>query len=126
MAVFRMVSADDLALSNGDFVWIDGLEQVRQNIAARFKFFYGEWFLDTRQGVPYFQNILTKSPDLDLVRSTLRGVLLASKEVISIERFSVEYDQRARRLSFSFSCKTTEGDLIVLPSDRAFIVEIFA
>lgn len=126
MAIFRLIPANDLKLENGDFVWIDGLDHARQNIASRFQFFLGEWFLNVNEGVPYYEHVLKKNPDKQLVRSIFRAVLKKSPEVISIDRFEVVFDESNRSVSFSFQCKTEAGTLIVAPEDRDFVLEIFS
>lgn len=41
---------------------VTGAAYTRQSIGIRLRFFLGEWFLDTSQGIPYYQNILKKLP----------------------------------------------------------------
>jgi hypothetical protein len=122
MAVFQLIPAGDLALSGGDFVWQEGIEHTRQVIAARFRFFLGEWFLDLREGVPYYRDVLVKNPDREVVRSVFRNVLKTTPRVLEITRFDLRLDTTTRTLSFDFACQTEDGPIAVSPTDDAFIV----
>jgi hypothetical protein len=122
MAVFRTIPAGDLALVNGDFVWQSGIDQTRQTILNRFKFFLGEWFLDLREGVPYYRDILGKNTDPEVARSVFRNVLRTTPGVLEITRFELRLDARERVLHFDFACQTADGEVSVSPSDDAFVV----
>lgn len=65
----------DIDLSTGDLVLTAGLEEIRQNIKIRLRFNQGEWFLNTDLGIPYFGTILTKNPNLAVVRSIIRDAI---------------------------------------------------
>lgn len=124
MAIIRIDEAGDLALENGNFVWLRGIDWVRQRLMTRFKFFQGEWFLDERLGVPYFRSVLVKNPDLGVVRSIFRRIILTTPGVISITHFEVRYNDSERHLEFEFTARATTGLITVTPEDREFIVDV--
>lgn len=124
MAIFRTIPTGDLELQAGTFVLIDGIRQLRQRLASRFQFAKGEWFLDLRQGIPYFQDVLRKDPNLGLIRSIFRRVILTTPGVVGIKAFDIRYDEAARRLSFAFHAQGTEGDVRVSFEDDDFIVSV--
>lgn len=123
MAIFRTIPTGDIALEGGSFAFIAGVDFYRQKISSRFKFFLAEWFLDLRQGVPYHRDVLKKGPDLSVVTSVFRRVLLKTKGVILVKRFAVQFDATARHLSFDFEALTEAGPVIVAPEDRDFILD---
>lgn len=124
MAVTQVIPEGDLELENGDFVWIEGSELVRQTILARFRFFLGEWFLDTREGVPYFRDILVKSPDRDIIRSVFSQVLVDTPGVLSVLSFDLFYDEQERTIRFAFEVQSTDDTIVVSPDDDAFVVRV--
>lgn len=124
MALFRLIPAGDLELVNGDVVWIDGIRHRRQQIATRFRMFKGEWFRDLRLGVPYFEHILVKDPNLDVCRSIFRRVLLLSPGVRSITRFLLVPDWKKRTLGFAFQVVCDVGVLTVDETDRDFLINL--
>lgn len=139
MPVYRIIPTGDLALSRdpdkravgiaslgagGSLVVIEGLEQVRQRLAARFKFFQGEWFLDTRQGIPYYRDVLVAQPDLPLIRSTFRRAILSTPGVLSLPRLTLSFDRTTRTLSVAFQAIVNGGVIEVLPGDKDFLVDV--
>lgn len=100
-----------------------GAEAIEQRLRNRLRFFLAEWFLDARLGVPYFRDVLVKNPDLDLVRSIIRRVILGTPGVASLRKFDVELDRLARRLDVTdFEAILDDGS--PLRPDEPFIVEV--
>ena len=107
----------DLAIENNDLVLISGLDAIAQDCRIKLKFFKGEWFLDTRIGVPYFQSILGKKSNT--VSAILRKAILEVPGILSITSFEPTYDSIERELRVSFRADTTEGPL---DFSEAFII----
>lgn len=125
MAVIQVIPDGDLALDDGgNFAMVEGSQFVRQLIESRFKFFLGEWFLDEREGVPYYRDILIKNPDVDVVRSVFRRVLTTTPGVLSILRFDLRFEASTRTIYFDFEVQSTDGPIVVTPDDDAFIVRL--
>jgi hypothetical protein len=125
MVAYRKIPAGDLALENGDLVVISGAEYVRQKLAVRFRFFLGEWFLDRREGVPYYRDVFVKSPNLAVIRSLFRAVAMSVPGVASLPRFEIDFHPQERHLLFDFIAKTSFGDAIVVtPADTLFILTV--
>lgn len=124
MAIFHVIPAGDLALEGGSWVMLDGgPAEVRQRLMARFRFFKGEWFLDTRLGIPYFENVLIKSPNLGAIGALFRRVILTTPGVVELQDFSLSFDSVARALSLGFRARATSGDVVVQPGDPDFIFD---
>lgn len=109
----------DLELGADDLVLVEDLDAIAQHLAIRFQFFRGDWFLDTRAGIPYYEQILRKAPDLNVVRSLFREVVLTTPGVLSINSFALDYELSTRTLSVSFGAITVLGELSF---SEAFIV----
>lgn len=125
MAIFRIIPAGDLALDeDGDLVILEDLAYLRQKLAVRFKFFLGEWFLDLREGVPYYRDVFVKNPNLDVIRSLFRRLILGTPGVIGLPRFELFYDEAARQASFAFQAQAKSGVIEVTPDDDEFIVDL--
>lgn len=71
MTDIKLDGNDDLDLSTGDLQLLTGVDEVRQRVELKLRFFKGEWFLDRSFGVPWFQDILVRNPQLDVVRALL-------------------------------------------------------
>lgn len=78
----------DLALSG--LKVIKGDDAILQKVQCVLKFWKGEWFLDTRQGMPYVQQILAqKSPSLPALRSIFRRALLKVRQIVSVQSIDI-------------------------------------
>jgi hypothetical protein len=124
MAVIQVIPEGDLDIVNGDFSRVSGSEHVRNSIFARFRMFLGEWFLDQREGVPYYRDILVKNPDRDVVHSVFRQVLAGTPGVLEILSFSIVFDERQRTIRVAFEVQSTDGVITVSPDDDAFVVRV--
>lgn len=107
------VDADfyDLELDGGDLVLNDGLDGVTQDIMQRMQFYFAEWFLNTEQGVPYFQQILVKNPDQGAIDAIFKNVILSTPGIISLDEYGFVVDRQTRKLTVRFRAKSTSGPI---------------
>ena len=110
----------DLMLVNGQLV-LCGKDQpeprdmrhyVAQQIWARLRLHRGGWFLDRRQGVPWFDDILVKGASVAAVAVFFRRLLLGTPGVATLRSFSLTEDRRSRRLQLSFEVVASDGTVV--------------
>ncbi len=124
MSTFAQETDNDLQLREGKLVLLTDVAEVAATaLRNRFQFVKGEYFLDTRQGVPYFGLVFVKNPDLLLIKRLFRSIILATPGVASCPELTVEFDSAARVLSFDFLAIADNGKKIVGGSGQPFIVE---
>jgi hypothetical protein len=99
----------DVVIENGDLVLTSGVESVAQDVEIRLSFFLGEWFLDTRLGVPYFQRILGQKPRFSTVATILKKAIFTTPGIISISNFELDWVGATRTMNVSFNAESTEG-----------------
>jgi hypothetical protein len=104
---------DDIEIVNLDLALVDGTVQVRQALCIALRMFRGEWFLDAEAGVPYYQKVLVKTPDVSEINSILKVEILQVAHVNKILEFSSDYDVAARELTVSFRVDTDFGPVTV-------------
>jgi hypothetical protein len=102
----------DLELEAGDLVLVEGNDAIASSLAARLQFFRGEWFLDTAVGVPYFEVLLRKNPDLAVVREVLRTEALGTTGVGAVDSLELDYLGESRELVVSLVARTDAGELV--------------
>lgn len=108
----------DLQIEKYDLQFADELAGTAQRLKIRLKFFLTEWFLNRTSGVPYYESVLQKAPDLQYVENILKTTILETPRVIQLTSFSLDYDNTIRRLIVNFSVLTDDGDIVfneVLP-----------
>jgi hypothetical protein len=101
----------DLVIRDGDLQPARGLDLMRQRIKQSLLFFFGEWYLDVTQGIPYFTDILIKGPVRSHVESLFKATILGVPNVTELTNFELNYNNVARSLTVIFSCRTDIGDL---------------
>ncbi len=87
---------------------IEGVDSVVNKLRQEFRFFKSEYFLDNRLGVPYFESILVKNPNLIVVENLLKKIIYDTAEVLSILDFNMELSTD-RVLTVNFKCNTIYG-----------------
>lgn len=97
-----ILSIKDLAVGeDGDLELpprlVAGVDAIVQRLRIRLRFWHGAWFLDTKQGIPYIESVLVRAPDLALVESLFRRVILGTLGISAIKEFTMALE--GRRLS---------------------------
>lgn len=84
-------------------------DSVRQAIRIRLKWFLNECELfEEGTGVPWFEDILVKGPNLDLVKTELREQIKSVTEVEDVQDLDIVIDSRARTAKITYAAITTE------------------
>jgi hypothetical protein len=99
----------DLATGDTDLLLVDGRDAIGQHLAQRLKTFLGEWFLDLRIGVPYFQQVMVKNPDPLVLDSVFKSEIINTPGVTELLSFDLKIDAGSRLLQLSFSAATDDG-----------------
>jgi len=71
-----------------------------------------------------FSRAITRT--FELVRALLLRVVTTCPGVLSVQRFSVNYDQSARQLTFAFQATCTDGPIVVTPGSSDFLLDVAA
>lgn len=105
----------DVALSKtNDLVLIDGAERIRQQIKVTLLTFFGEWFLDTTFGVPYFEVILIKNPRRAEIENVLRQKVRDVPGVSAVPSVEIEIDATTRQGRITLEGIETEEGLVTV------------
>jgi len=102
------VDLHDLALSSGD-LFMDA--DVAQAVKIRMLFIGGEWFLNRNQGVPYFEQVFVKNPNLGHVAAIFRKTILDTPGVRGLTSFEFAFDGTSRVLTLTWAADTDEGEI---------------
>ncbi len=89
----------DLTLSDdGDLELVEGLSRIAQQCRIRFRTFRGEWLLDPRVGMPYYERILGVKPlRKAVVLAAIRDAALGVPGVVDVYDLTLDYDGPSRR-----------------------------
>ena len=102
-----LLTADgDLHVSeSGDIAITDS---VRQAARIRLQWFSGEWRFAPAFGVPYYEDILIKKPNIGRIRSIVRDEVLSVVEALDARNIKVDIDAPARTAAIAFDIVTAE------------------
>lgn len=104
-------SQHDLAFSGNSGSVVADLLQVAQNIECRLRLIYGEWFMNVQDGVPWFEKIFVKNPDLSAIDIIIKSTIAETPEVTTLTAYSSSIDRAKRKLSISFQALSQYGSV---------------
>jgi hypothetical protein len=107
-----LLDDNGVVLRSGDWAFAIDREGIQQRIGQTLRTIAGEWFLDLDYGLPYFEQILVKNPNLPSVQDTFRRALLSVKGVSSVERLTLSLDTTSRTLTVIWVVLTDLGLLV--------------
>lgn len=113
-STFMTDDENDLALTATGRLQLETDEVIAASIKLkhRFQFFKGEWFLDTRVGVPYFDVVYVKNPDIELIRRMIRRIILSCPPITNVKKVDVFYLPSSRMCAFEFKATAEDGRII--------------
>lgn len=124
MSTLAQAPDGDLLITNGQITIVSDInEALALKLRNKFRLFLGEWFLDTRVGVPWFEAVLVKAPDLGVIKQIFTQVILGTEGMASVEEMVLDFDNAARELDFTFRALTDSGAIISGGAGQPFIVE---
>lgn len=92
------------------------IEYVSQKLENALKTFKDEWYLNRSLGIPYFEKVLVKNPDINDVNSLFRGTIDNISEVLEILEFTTAFDTASRKYTVDFTVlagdNETEGTVV--------------
>jgi len=103
------MATGDLVLRDGDVLLIDNAERVAQQILITLRFWLGEWFLDTKDGIPYLEYVLVKSPNLLHIRQIFTEAMEKVDGVKRVEEMNLVFDAKNRSLHVDYEVSTDYG-----------------
>ncbi|MFT9498014.1 hypothetical protein [Anaerosolibacter sp.] len=107
----KLNDSHDIDISTLDMQVVDGIERVKQQILIRLRTFAGEWFLDTRKGIPWTESVLVKRPNLNYVRSLLYDEIATVEGVKSVDSLNMQVDTKERKMTVNYVATTIYGEV---------------
>lgn len=95
--------------ANGDIMLNTGAESIRQAVVIVLRTLLGEWFRDVTKGMPFFQAILIKQPNIPAIRDIFKTAILSVDGVVSVSKIDLDFDRSARTLAVVWVASTDFG-----------------
>jgi hypothetical protein len=122
VASFVQTGDNDILFENGRMRIVRGAEEKAQKIKNRLQLFRGEWFLDTRIGVPHFEHVFVKAPDLEVIKRIFRRAIMSVEGIEDVLDVEVRLNAD-RTFSYAFRAVDDEGTFITGGAGSPFIVK---
>ena len=84
-------------------------DSVRQAVRIRLLWFLNEWKFAPQYGVPYFEAILVKNPNLERIRGIVKSEIQSATEVQEVRNVKVAHDKATRKAKIQYELVTNEG-----------------
>lgn len=129
MAALLLTSTGDIDITNGRTTTVtDPVQAGAIKLRGRLNLFLGEWYADTRVGVPWFQRILRKGVSTRLIETIIRSVIINTPPFVNANVTVSEPDaRRASVCSFTAFVDplVSAGATVTAESlDKPFIVNV--
>jgi len=112
MKSLALDSSNDLIIRDGNITTVSEASEVVQNVRSRLLFYFGEWFLNTSRGVPYFEEVFVKPANLAKIESIFKQTILETDGVLKLTNFAMEYiGESERLLKVYFGAETIYGTI---------------
>lgn len=92
--------------------YVDNREAVAQSVLTRLRLWRGEWYLNTQEGTPYYQEVLGKNKESTAVQALYKRIR-DTEGVLRITDFSTTYDADTRQMYFELTIDTIYGEITV-------------
>lgn len=101
----------DIDVQNDLLSLTSGLDARRQHLRQRLGMFFGEWFLNTQRGIPYFEHVFGKTPNPVVIDSIFKNEIINTQGVLELLAFELDLDTVARELTLTMRARVDEGIL---------------
>ena len=122
----QMDSNSDLYVDEND---IKATDSIAQAIKIHLRWFWNEWRYGKDMGVPYFEYVLVKNPNRELVISILTAELMKVDGVQSVDDMKVELNTKERKAQITYkvtatrTLKYTDEQIAIIPAEENNIIE---
>lgn len=96
-----------LVMQDGDFVLVDGIDEIKQHIIVALNTFYNDWLLDYTRGIDYATGMRNTEFLEHDVKKQLQGV----KDVQSVDNFTLMFDRSDLKIKITAQIKTKYGNI---------------
>ena len=99
----------DISFNGKDFKLTASVDQsLAQRLKIKLLTFYGEWFLDSTEGIDYYGSIFGKNRSKQAIDTLFMNKILEEDDVTAISSFESSINKETREYSLSFSVLTTD------------------
>lgn len=105
----------DILLDSGGDIFISETadislrHSIKQDVKIRLQWFFAEWRFSPEDGVPYFEDVFVKNPNIDRITQIIREEAAKADGANEIRNVLVEIDALTRNAKIRFTIITDYG-----------------
>lgn len=77
-----------------------------QEVMIKFRWYYAEWVFDPEKGIPWFESVLVKNPDVEGIKKRLIREMLEVDDVLEVTRLDIHVNPESRNAVINFQFRT--------------------
>lgn len=104
----KLNSAGDLEIGEDGDIFLT--QSVRQAVLIRLRWLFGEWRFAPENGVPYFQEIMVKNPDIPRIKQIIRSEIMSVDGMVDVKNLAVEINSETRVAKITFDGYVDNGE----------------
>ncbi|MDF2657755.1 MAG: hypothetical protein K0Q94_546 [Paenibacillus sp.] len=102
---------DDIAMDKGDFLIVEGPDELRQSVYIGMQTNQGEWFLNPDVGMDH-SLFVGKSPNQEAMRAETVRAVMQEDRIRTVDEVQFAKDTKARKLMVSFKATAADGNTV--------------
>lgn len=106
----------DLAFVDDDLQLVTGVEEIRQRVLIRLRFFFQEWVLNRNAGTKWYELVFRKGVDKFAIDQHLRKVVTDTEGIKKILSWTSEIV--GREYTVNFKAQTDDNEPLEISSDE--------
>lgn len=110
-------TTNEIVFSNGSFETVDGTDELEQRLRVGFKNITNDWFRNLDDGIPLFESVLLKNPDLATISSIFKNYILSDPEIDRLLQFELILENSTRKLNLTFEALSTFGTTVAIDTE---------
>lgn len=79
-----------------------------QEVMIKLRWYFAEWVFDPEKGIPWFETVLVKNPDIDGIKKRLIRELLDVDDILEVPKMDISIDSGTRTAHISFRFRTSK------------------
>lgn len=104
---------NDLVLQDGNFVIIEGNDEIKQNLTTRLQVFLGEFFYDRTAGAPY-TSTLGNNRQLLALEVAVKNIIIGTPGILKLDIFETNFNSINRVYTINFSAQLDDSSKITI------------
>lgn len=116
MTYRQLTESGDYSFGHGDRDFMQGVDAVAQAIKTRLTLLKGEWWEDTADGLPLFQNILGVRGTEENKRAAdllVQDRIIQTTGTTGVKNFESRIDSKTRKYTISCTVNTLYGEVTI-------------